>query len=247
MILNLLLVGLGGNGWTLMRKLMSWEHVRVAVIEPDKIESSNLPRLVGTTDRHVGFYKTEAFEAVFGYRFLKKIQSKVQDCTENFQDYQVVVACVDNNETRQYLAMAGLHFKVPLFDLGAGIVLRNGQIVFKGGQIRIQLPGEECLFCLGLPLPISDRKKALCRAAGYLETEDPQEEIHWNRGEEILAINEALVELALPEILTYLDKGTVSSKYIRLDLIQNQREFIQSTVVPNCICQVEKQNKVYIS
>lgn len=244
--MNLLIIGLGGNGWSLTRKLCQLKDLQVTVIEPDKIELSNIPRLVGTTDQHVGLYKIEAFEGIYDYRFLKKIYKPVQDCSENFQDYRLMIACVDNNETRQYLAMVGLYYKIPLFDLGAGIVIRKGQILFKGGQVRIQLPFEECLFCMGLPLPTSERKKALRQAAGYVDAEEPQEEIHWNRGEEILSINEAVVELALTEILTYLQKGTVTSKYIRLNLIQNQKEFIQTNLIPNCICQVEKQEKVYI-
>ena len=229
-----------------MRRLYRRKDLQVAVIEPDKIERSNLPRLVGATEAHVGLSKIEAFESIYEYRFLKKIFSKAQNGSENFQAYRMIIACVDNNETRQYLAMAGLHYKIPLFDLGAGLVIRKGRVLFKGGQVRIQLPSEECLFCIGLPLPVSERKKALRQAAGYVDAEDPQEEIHWNRGEEILSINEAVVDLALGEILSYLDKGTVTSKYIRLNLLQGQREFIQTAVVPNCLCQVEKQKKVYI-
>lgn len=229
-----------------MRRLYGLEDLCVTVLEPDKIELSNLPRLVGTTDQHVGLYKLDAFEIVHNYHFSKKIYSTVQEGPDNFEDYRIIVACVDNNETRQYLAMAGLHYKIPLFDLGAGMVIRKEQVIFKGGQVRIQLPSEACLFCIGLPLPISDRKKALRQAVGYVDSEDPQEEIHWNRGEEILTINEAIVDLAVTEILNYLKTGTVTSRYIRLNLIGGQKEFIETPIVPNCICQVEKQNKIYI-
>ena len=148
-------VGLGGGGSHIAQQLA---HVGVGyfrLIDPDRIEASNLNRLVGGTQDDVEneTSKVEILrDRILAIRPWAKVEverARWQEVDGLLKDSHVIFGCVDGYQQRSYLEGAARRFNLPYIDIGMDVTaLQNGSFAV-AGQVISSLPGGPCMRCLG--------------------------------------------------------------------------------------------------
>jgi molybdopterin-synthase adenylyltransferase len=153
------IVGLGGGGSHIAQQLA---HVGVGhyrLIDPDKIEASNLNRLVGATKIDVD---DETPKVEIAKRTVKAIrpwaqveakQAKWQDADYLIRDAHVLFGCIDGYQQRDYLEIAARRFCIPYIDVGMDVAKIAPNSFAVAGQMIMSLPGYPCMRCLGFLTP----------------------------------------------------------------------------------------------
>jgi molybdopterin/thiamine biosynthesis adenylyltransferase len=150
------IVGAGGNGAQLFQSLVAlgggtegW----IALIDPDRIENSNLPRIPYAEACHVGSPKVTVAAAyasrknphtrIFPYPCSvtdKAVQDRIKGAT-------VLFGAGDHDGVRKVCNELAVRYNIPYIDLGCDIQL-SGEETLAGGQVRVIIPGTNaCLVC----------------------------------------------------------------------------------------------------
>lgn len=152
-------VGCGGTGSILLELLARSGIRRLTLVDPDRVEASNLNRLLGA-------YRWDAIWRLPKVSVLRRqaqwinprvriatLRSSV--CTERavrlLKETDVIFGCTDSQGSRLVLNRLATQYYIPCIDCGSGLVREGKQrrIVEAGGQIRMVLPGGYCLECVG--------------------------------------------------------------------------------------------------
>jgi molybdopterin/thiamine biosynthesis adenylyltransferase len=153
--LTVAVVGLGGLGSFAALELAHLGIGKLLLIDPDRIEESNLNRLLGAGPGDVGRYKVEVYRD-----FIRNVAPPT-DCQalaanvtatealEALKAADVVLGCVDNHGARLVLNAFCLQHGLPYIDAGTGVRLGQEEQVHAGGQVQLALAGAGCLQCRG--------------------------------------------------------------------------------------------------
>ncbi len=153
------IVGLGGLGSLVATQLAHLGTGHLILIDPDRVERSNLNRLFGAGVADVGRLKVEVYADLIG-RISEKTRvtplaiSLLDHADRHAIDFargaDVIAGCVDNDGARLILNQIAVRYLVPLVDAGTGIHLDSAsQLQAAGGQVQRILPGAGCLECRG--------------------------------------------------------------------------------------------------
>lgn len=205
------IAGVGGIGWNLTLQLAHLGVRDFVLVDRDKIETSNLNRLIGARAKDAGRYKIIALKEL-----LKRINPKIsalainkrigeEGSFENLKDADILVGCVDNWGTRVLLNSFSVQCLVPYFDAGTEIRVEKGRIVSVATHCLAVIPGfTPCFECLG----VIDKAKA---AQDLLSHEERKVQIKrgYIRGADVAApavlpLNNVILSLMAWEILNYL-------------------------------------------
>lgn len=147
------IVGAGGTGSPLAEQLYRLGIGALTLFDGDKLESSNVTRVYGSSlkdegdpkvailKRHldrIGFPTT--VEAVAEHITSEASAKRMREC-------DVVFGCTDKQIPRAVLTQLAIKYLVPVFDLGVLIDSENETIKGVHGRVTTLLPGEACLFC----------------------------------------------------------------------------------------------------
>jgi hypothetical protein len=147
-------VGLGGGGSHIVQQLAHVGIGRMLLFDPDRIEASNLNRLIGGTSADVD---SQAPKVEIARRVALSINPDVdvrtyavrwQLAAEALREADIIVSCVDSYSGRQDLEVTARRFLIPLIDIGMDVHEVDG-IAHMSGQVIASLPGGPCLRCLG--------------------------------------------------------------------------------------------------
>ena len=177
-------VGAGGNGAQVIQTLLSvgagtegW----IAAIDPDVLESSNLPRIPYALPDHVGSPKVTIAAQYAGLRnprvrfYPYPCSATEEAAARRLKQATVLIGAVDGDGVRKFCNELAVRYQTPYIDLGCDIQVANGRVE-AGGQIRVVLPGmNACLMCCQgfdpavAALELLDDAQATARAAqGYV-------------------------------------------------------------------------------
>lgn len=148
------IIGLGGGGSQIAQQLAHLGVGKFLVFDPDKVEESNLNRLVGATtgDAESGAQKTNVT-----YRLIRSINPDAdvvlvakpwQEDAELLRSCDVVFGCVDTYAARDEIERASRRFLIPYIDIGMDVTPGKGGFVV-AGQVILSMPGGPCMHCLG--------------------------------------------------------------------------------------------------
>jgi molybdopterin/thiamine biosynthesis adenylyltransferase len=198
-------VGVGGLGSHVLQQLLHLGIGRIIVVEPDRVDRSNLSRLVGGIRADALFrrHKTAVARRLarrLGHRSnLTALPESVTTAAGavTLLDCDVIIGCTDNHWSRMVLnALAYQHY-VPVLDLG--VELQAGGAL--GGRVTWLYPDSACLWCLGIlngdririeQLPEATRRAEL--AEGYIQgINEP--------APAVVSINGVIASLAVTELL----------------------------------------------
>ena len=149
------IVGLGGGGSHIVQQLAHVGFLKYSIFDMDKVERSNLNRLIGATQKDVsnGTAKVEvASRLIRGLNENAEIEivnSRWQDAPEFLRECDIVFGCVDSYAERRDLEIATMRYLIPYIDIGLDVHQSGGEPPRMAGQVILSMPGDLCMECLG--------------------------------------------------------------------------------------------------
>lgn len=148
------IIGLGGGGSHIVQQLAHLGVGNFILCDPDKIENSNLNRLVGATlsDARKKTFKVDVAESVIRNlnpkADIKKFSEKWQNQAPFLRECDAIFGCVDSLSERDQLEVFTRRHIIPYLDIGMDVCAVNSQH-YIGGQVILSMPGNLCMRCLG--------------------------------------------------------------------------------------------------
>ena len=149
------IAGLGGGGSHIAQQLAHIGVGHIRLIDPDKIEASNLNRLVGATQKDVDDCTPKvdiARRTILGIRpwiTVETAQEKWQEADHLIRDAHILFGCLDGYQQRDYLESAARRFGMPFIDIGMDVARLSDKTCAIAGQMIMTRPGGPCMRCLG--------------------------------------------------------------------------------------------------
>jgi len=147
------IVGLGGTGSVVAEQLAHLGVGELILIDPDRIEASNLNRVVGAMLSDVGIPKVDV-AADFVRRISPTTQvipstGDIQDAAQlrALLDTDFFFCCTDSDGSRAVLNQLAYQFLVPGIDLGVAIRSKAGVVTRIVGRVQMLTPSQPCLLC----------------------------------------------------------------------------------------------------
>ncbi|MEP7375975.1 MAG: ThiF family adenylyltransferase [Chitinophagaceae bacterium] len=149
------IIGYGGGGSHIGQQLAHIGVRNIVVFDDDKIEGSNMNRLVGGWFRDI---KKSLLKTAIAKRVIKKIlpsakpeciNSRWQDNPDKLQECDVVLGCVDSYAERQQLEAECRHYLIPYIDIGMDVYEEEDKSYSMPGQVILSMPGQACMRCFG--------------------------------------------------------------------------------------------------
>jgi molybdopterin/thiamine biosynthesis adenylyltransferase len=151
-------VGVGGLGSIIAEHLIHMGFRSVVLIDPDRIEVSNLNRIVGATytDAISGRLKVDAIRD-----HLLRINPRAEviacaadvrsdDATGLLATATWILLATDNHTSRQHVQHLALRLFVPIISAGVNISVEDGRVTDMSGEVITIRAGDKlCLRCLG--------------------------------------------------------------------------------------------------
>jgi len=207
--LHVLVIGLGGTGSVCFAQLAHLGVGKITVVDADRVEHSNVSRIIGATTQDVD----RAFKVDVAARYAKNLALGTQvSCIvghlgkevsiEHIEECDVALSCVDRHLPRALLNRLSYKAAIPLIDMGSAFrVDRDGCIVGGAGRVVISGPGRPCLACWGHIDPDRTRIESLSaieRAGqireGYIDGADVTQP-------SVISFNTAVAGSAVVELL----------------------------------------------
>lgn len=184
------IVGLGGTGSVVCAQLAHLGVGRLTLVDGDRVEASNVSRIVGARRRDAG----TAWKVNVAARYVTELGLDTELRVERghlgsetpldvVAGCDVVFSCVDAHTPRAHLNRLAYTHALPIIDLGSAFrVDGRGTVVAGAGRVVVIGPGRPCLACWGHLSPDRLRLEALApeervrlAAEGYIQgAEIPQ-------------------------------------------------------------------------
>jgi molybdopterin/thiamine biosynthesis adenylyltransferase len=151
--LRVAIVGLGGTGSVVASQLAHLGVRDLLLIDPDKVEETNLNRLVGSTPADVGRTKVAVaarhIQAISPETKAEVIVGDVVDdaVAKKLLDVDFIFACTDSQASRAVLNQVAYQYLIPCIDMGVGIHVTDDAIRFIAGRVQMLSAGLPCLIC----------------------------------------------------------------------------------------------------
>lgn len=207
--LHVAVVGLGGTGSVVLVQLAHLGIGHITVVDGDRVEASNVSRILGATRDDAGVTRKVDVAAryverlglgtevrvVRGHLGAEVLPAEIEGC-------DVVFSCVDAHTPRALLNRLAYERAVPVIDLGSAFrVDSRGRVVAGAGRVVVIGPGRPCLSCWGHLDPTRLRIEALSAvdrarllADGYIAGADVAQP-------SVVAFNTSVAGTAVVELL----------------------------------------------
>jgi molybdopterin/thiamine biosynthesis adenylyltransferase len=150
------IVGVGGLGSHVAQQLGYLGVGRMTLIDGDRVEDTNMNRLVGAGTSDLGTPKVDVVAAaVRRVNERAKIEAiaadlRSQRALKSLQDIEVVFGCVDNDGARLILMELCCAYRKLYIDSATEIIPAESDRPFDfGGRVVVSIPGQFCLSCSG--------------------------------------------------------------------------------------------------
>jgi molybdopterin/thiamine biosynthesis adenylyltransferase len=222
------IVGLGGLGSIIAQQLSHLGVRSFVLVDDDRVERSNLNRLVGATARDVGHLKAE-----LAARQIRNINPasnplavpmnvRSSKALARLVECDFVFGCVDTDSGRLIVNEVANAYLIPYIDCGVGIEALEGRISEAGGRVVVWVPGRPCLLCAG---EINPRI-----AAEELESQEEQrfrKEYGYVAGAHVpepavISLNGTVASLAVTEFLALVTGFRGAQQYVFYDMIEQR-------------------------
>lgn len=221
------IVGLGGTGSQVAQQLAHLGIRDFVLVEDDRVEESNLPRLVGATWIDARLRRRKSAVST---RVVRRVAPRARIETTGplrsarslaeLQRADLIVGCIDNDGARLVLAELAAAYHVPYLDIGVGIENDEDALAI-GGRIAFYLPGGPCIACAD--------NLDFDEAAEDLESEAARQ-IRIERGyaqernvePSLMPLNTVLVGAAMIELLAYVTGVRPVTPFLRYDALAAQ-------------------------
>jgi len=206
------IVGLGGGGSHIAQQFVHLGVSDFLLFDPDRVEESNLNRLIGATAQDViaGTLKTivasRLIRGVNPDAAIECIDGRWQENHAVLRGCDIVVGSLDCYGDRYELEIAARRYLIPYLDIGMDVhEVDDGFSV--AGQVILSMPGHLCMRCLGFL-----REDLLAREAENYGAAGGRPQVVWANG--VLA--SAAVGV-FTQLFTPWHKSHAASVYLEYD------------------------------
>lgn len=181
------IVGLGGTGSVVAAQLAHLGVGHVTMIDGDRVEASNVSRIIGATCADAGMaWKVDvAAQYIIGVGLGTEVRALRGALGSGvpaaaLADCDVIMSCVDAQTPRAILNRLAYDVGVPVIDLGSAFRIDPaGTVVETAGRVVVVGPERPCLACWGHLDPdrlrleaLSTSERSRLAAEGYLQGAD---------------------------------------------------------------------------
>ena len=177
-------VGCGGLGSVLIEQLARLGVRKWVLVDPDRVEVSNLNRLLGATVRDAD---DEVAKVGIARRNIRRIdpQARVRALRSTvyapralaaLKGCDLVIAATDNDASRLAVNALACQYLIPLVHVGVNLARRDDGFEDISGEVAIPSLGDWCLLCSGIINAqraawdlARPEEQALLTARGYIE------------------------------------------------------------------------------
>jgi len=144
-----------GGGSHIVQQLAHIGIRRIVLCDDDRIEGSNINRLVGATAQDVRKRRPKTSIAERTIRALQPVseidstRARWQQKMQSLMTCDIVFGCLDSFQARRDLEGFCRRYFIPLIDIGMN-VKTSGNCPEIYGQVVVSLPGQPCLHCAGV-------------------------------------------------------------------------------------------------
>jgi len=175
--------GLGGGGSHIVQQLAHLGFLKFVLFDRDRIEASNLNRLIGGTAEDVSNHRLKieiAQRLIVGIRPAAEVEMIAdiwQNCADVLKRCDVIFGCVDGFDQRRQLESTARRYLIPLIDIGMDVLVVEGSPPEISGQVILSMPGEPCMTCMGF---LNDH--SLAREAARYGDAGINPQVVWSNG-----------------------------------------------------------------
>lgn len=212
--------GLSGGGSHVVQQLAHQGVGTLIVVDDDRVDQTNLGRLVGATHADVGrTLKVDLAErvatAIDPGMIVVKAPERFPTAASiaAVKEADIVVACVDRFDVRETINTFARRHLLPLVDVGMTIRSSSERLVAADGQVIVSLPGHPCMRCWFLTDAVlaAERRD---RPAGYDANPDAEGDPQVVSMNGVLASEASNVVL---DLITGYSGGSRGAKYWQYD------------------------------
>lgn len=243
--LEVAVVGLGGTGSVVAQQLAHLGIGRLRLIDDDRLETTNLNRVVGARPHDVGRLKVEA--AAEYLRGITGGRTEIEAVAGNVVDYDVgagllaadfVFGCTDTHGSRAVINQLAYQHLLPAIDMGLRIDARNGRITGMAGRVQMLAPGLACLQCQSLLDPEAVRRDLLTEAA---RRADPYIVGQATPEPAVISLNSVVSSLAVTMFLAAVTGFPAAARRLNYRIAEGSVRPVSPTPHPACIvCSSER-------
>ena len=148
-------LGLGGGGSHVIQQLAHFGIKNFIICDPDKVEDTNLNRLVGgmLVDVENAIPKVKIaqriIESLHADAQVVPLHARWQDHAESLKICDVIIGCVDSFLGRSEIEVFSRRYLIPYIDMGMDVFQVGDDPPRMAGQIILSMPGGPCMRCLG--------------------------------------------------------------------------------------------------
>lgn len=224
------IVGLGGGGSHIAQQLAHIGFLDYVLYDEQRIEESNLNRLVGATENDV---EHAELKVNIAKRVINEVRRKAnvnsiakgwQDEPEALRTCDVIFGCIDGFSERLQLEATCRRYLIPYIDIGMDVFIVNDEPPRVVGQVILSLPGLPCMQCLGFL-----NEQALAREAAAYGAAGSRPQVVWSNG--VLASMAVGIAVDLvtgwsrskpaPVYLSYDGNAGTVAPHVRLRYVEN--------------------------
>jgi len=221
---HLAVCGVGGIGSIVVAQARGLGFRKITLIDHDRVEESNLNRLVGACKKDIGKFKVDIMK-----REIERYDSGIQvraypvnvqseEAHRAIIDSDMVINALDDDAARMEVQILSARYLKPLLDLGAGIILNEDRKTVRsmGGQVIFYIPGGACLVCQGLAPSkiVSMDIRELQRSVGYVQGTD-------ETPPSVVTINSIIAGIGMDLVTRYLTGFAATPAYIHYDSLKH--------------------------
>jgi molybdopterin/thiamine biosynthesis adenylyltransferase len=169
--LSLGVVGLGGMGSVVAEQLAHLGVGKLVLLDPDRLEETNLNRVVGATQKDLGRPKVEIAadraRQVSPRIEVTPIEGDVirSGDARRLLSCDFLFCCTDSHGSRAVINQIAYQYMIPTIDLGIRVQVREGTVESITGRVQMLAPGLPCLVCDELLDPEEVRRDLLSEEA----------------------------------------------------------------------------------
>lgn len=240
---HVVLVGCGGIGSLVAQQLARLGVTAFTLVDPDVVEETNLPRLVGAFDTDVGREKVgvirETIQKTNPEADVRTVADEIENQAGVLARGDVVIGAVDWLTTRMFLNEQAVRLETPYIDVGAVIDVNAGEdVTTMEAYIQFIRPGENaCFECLDRVDLNRVRKERLMRQGvgdegvrrGYLNASDREPE------PAIITLNGVAVSLAAEQFIKHVTMFDEPADFLRYDALANEVSRLSTSRRADCL------------
>ncbi len=234
------IVGVGGTGSIAAEQLGYLGVRKFILVDPDRIDSTNLNRVVGAYASDIGRFKTDiAAEMIARIVSDPVLHRIVGDVTRTrfareLRSADFIFSCTDSHGSRAVIQQIAYQYLIPCIDVGSVISASDDHITGIHGRVQALAPGLPCFTCCEL-LDSEEVRRDMMNA------EERQRDVYIQGANEpapaVISINGTVTSIAMTMFLAMTVGVPSDGRHILYNARTPSLRAVSFTRNPNCyIC-----------